>query len=399
MLSSVATYKLARFSQRFAWLTPTNPYSLLLAEKRKSGARLLDLTVSNPTKAIEDYPHHAIASAYGSISSFLYQPEPLGSFPARQAVAKWYGYQGISLSEDRIALTASSSEAYALLFKLLCNPGETVLIPCPSYPLFEYLASAEAIEARPYRLHYDGAWFVDLDSVQKAITPATKAIVVVSPNNPTGSFLTVKEAEALVSLAERHGLAVIADEVFMTYPAGASDPLKLRTFIGNRNVLSFSLNGLSKAAGMPQMKLGWIAVSGPSRERASALAKLELLLDNYLSVGTPVQAALPELLSIGGLIHDKITARLAQNRSALSVFEGTAVQPLASEGGWSTILQVPNATSEEEWIISLLSYHGVIVQPGYFYDMPREAFLVVSLLSEPVRFAEGLKQLLAVVNE
>ncbi len=394
LMASVSPYNLNRFSQRLVWSAPQNAYSLRLEEKRRAGLDLLDLTGANPTEAFKDYPHGEIARAFGAIDNFRYEPQSFGGAEARKAVARWYSGQGIAVSAERVALTASTSEAYSVLFKLLCDPGEEVVIPCPSYPLFEYLAHGEAVKTVPYRLDYDGAWFIDLPSIKKAVSARTKAIVIVNPNNPTGSFLRFGEANELAALAERHDLALISDEVFMTYPAGEPQANQVRTMIGRDDVLSFSLNGLSKAAGMPQMKLGWIAVNGPQRAVASALAKLELLLDSYLSVSTPVQWALPELLlRIGANLHAKIAARVRQNRQVLSTLTNTPVAPLASEGGWSAILQVPNIWSEETWILKLLDEEQVVVQPGYFFDMAKEAFLVVSLITESADFAEGLERI------
>lgn len=386
-------YSLKRFSERLAWSTPRNSYSLLWQQKREAGERLLDLTTANPTEVFADYPHEEIARAFGAIANFRYEPEAFGTRAARQIIADWYADFGIRANADRLALTASTSEAYAILFKLLCDPGDEILIPCPSYPLFEYLANAEAVKTAPYRLLYDGGWLVDFDSVENAIGSNTRAIVVVNPNNPTGSFLKVQEAEKLTVLAEKYGLAIISDEVFMTYPAAGSMRGQVRSLIGRNDVLSFSLNGLSKAAGMPQMKLGWIAANGPQEKVASALGKLELLLDSYLSVATPVQCALLELLRIGSGLQMKIAARVRQNREALGVLKGSSVEPLASEGGWSAILQVPNIRTEEDWMTKLLSDEGVMVQPGYFYDMAKEAFLVVSLIASPTDFADGIDKL------
>jgi aspartate/methionine/tyrosine aminotransferase len=365
---------------------------LLLQERRRAGGELLDLTIANPTRALADYPHGEIARAFGAIADFQYEPDPLGSPSARRAIANWYAAQGILVAENRIALTASTSEAYAMLFKLLCDPDDEVLIPNPSYPLFEYLARAEGVRTAPYRLGYDGGWYLDIDSARKALSTRSKAIIVVNPNNPTGSYLKSREVAELTALAAEHRCAIISDEVFMTYPAAAAKG-HVRSLIGNEGALCFSLNGLSKAAGMPQMKLGWIAVSGPPDEVEAAMGKLELLLDSYLSAGTPVQKALPELLRIGSGIHAKIDARLRRNTEALGVLRNSAVHPLASEGGWSAILQVPRVLSEEVWIAKLLAEHGVVVQPGYFYDMAQEAYVVVSLLANPADFTAGIGRL------
>lgn len=365
----------------------------MLADKRRTGIRLCDLTISNPTEAFADYPHADIAHAYGAIPSFRYEPDPLGMWSARETVARWYLDQQIPARPERIALTASTSEGYAVLFKLLCDPGDEILIPYPSYPLFDYLARAETVKTVPYPLTYDGAWFIDFVSLEKSISPRSKAIVVVNPNNPTGSFLKTSEAETLAALAQKYELALISDEVFMTYPAVEDQAGRFRTFIGHDDVLSFSMNGLSKAAGMPQMKLGWIAVNGPAQQVTTALAKLELLLDNYLSVATPVQCALPELLRIGSGIHTQIRARIRQNLETLNALRNSSVAVLTGEAGWSAILQIPNVYAEDEWIAKLLTNDTVVVQPGYFYDMAKEAFVVVSLITNPVDFAEGIDRL------
>jgi len=390
----MSLYTLERFSQRLVWSAPQNAYSLLLQQEHEAGVGLLNLTSANPTEAFSDYPHREIAGAYAAIPSFRYDPQALGTEAARKTVADWYAGLGICVNSERIALTASTSEAYAILFKLLCDPGDEIMIPCPSYPLFEYLARAEAVKTVPYTLSYTGGWFVDIASVEKALSPRTKAIVIVNPNNPTGSFLQLAEATRLESFAKTHGLALISDEVFMTYPAVEWPTNQVRTLIGRDEVLSFSLNGLSKAAGMPQMKLGWVAVNGPETAVASALAKIELLLDSYLSVSTPVQCALPELLlRIGSSLHSKIDARVRLNRRALGAFANTPIEPLTSEGGWSAILHVPNIWSEESWILKLLTDERVVVQPGYFYDIAKESFLVVSLITEPSKFVEGLARI------
>ena len=393
----MAPNDLNRYSARLPWSTPQNSYSLLLQRIRRAGSELLDLTVANPTHALADYPHAEIARALGAIRDFRYEPDPLGSSGARHAIATWYEAQGIQVAENRIALTASTSEAYAMLFKLLCDPRDEVLVPNPSYPLFEYLARAEGVMTSPYRLGYDGGWYLDIDSVRQALSTRSKAIVVVNPNNPTGSYLKDREVAQLTALAAEHRCALVSDEVFMTYPA-ASTSAQTSSLIGNEGALCFSLNGLSKAAGMPQMKLGWIVASGPADEADAAIGRLELLLDNYLSVGTPVQKALPELLRIGSGVHAKINARLRRNTAELNMLRNSAVHVLASEGGWSAILQVPSVLSEEVWIGRLLMEHGVIVQPGYFYDMAQEAYLVVSLLADPADFAPGIDRVRLVAD-
>ncbi|MGI8959370.1 MAG: pyridoxal phosphate-dependent aminotransferase [Bryobacteraceae bacterium] len=359
---------------------------------RKAGVPLIDLTVSNPVEVFGDYPHSEIGRAYGNVKDFVYRPNPFGSRESRLAVARYYKRRNLAISPDQILLTASTSEAYSLLFKLFCNAGDEILAPLPSYPLFEYLAALESVRFVPYSLAYDGSWYIDFDHLRQQISPRTRAVVVVNPNNPTGSFLKKFEAETLFDVAEERGLPIISDEVFMDYPIGSGAD-SFRTFIGQDSVLSFSLNGLSKAAGMPQMKLAWIALNGPERDRETARERLELLLDTYLSVGTPVQSALAELLDIGESIQEQIRFRTAQNMKSLQVLvEGSPLGCLHIEGGWSAILQLPTKLLEEELIARLLEEQNVIVQPGYFFDMASENYLVVSLITPPDEFVEGIRR-------
>jgi alanine-synthesizing transaminase len=358
-------------------------------EQRRAGASLLDLTSANPTEVFNNYPHAEIQQAYARLDDFTYRPDPFGTERARQAIADWYERRGIAVSPDQLALTASTSEAYALLFKLLCDPGDEVLVPSPSYPLFEYLARLESVAAVPYRLLYDGSWFVNFESMRAAISARTRAIVVVNPNNPTGSFLKSHETEELFKIAQQHNLPLVADEVFMDY-AFAGTGGCTRTFIGDDRVLSFSLGGLSKSAAMPQMKLAWIAVNGGAEVRG----RLELLLDTYLSVATPVQYALGELLAIGESIAREIHARVTRNRAALeSILRDSPVNALHAEAGWSAVLQLPNIWREEAWMAELIRRRRVLVQPGYFFDMPSEPYAVVSLLTPEDAFAEGIERL------
>jgi alanine-synthesizing transaminase len=385
---------LQTYSSRLSWSLLPNPLSNLLEKQRRLGVPLLDLTISNPTEAFPHYPHGRMAQAYAGITDFTYQPDPFGHEQARTTIAAWYRRRGIDISPNQLALTASTSEAYSLLFKLLCDPGDEILIPIPSYPLFEYLARLEGVKTVPYRLLYDGSWFIDFASIRAAISTRTKAIVIVNPNNPTGSFLKIQECAMLLEIANQHGLPVISDEVFMDYAFEQPSDDFARTLIGRDNTLSFSLNGLSKAAGMPQVKLAWIAINGPADRRSAARTRLELILDTYLSVGTPVQTALGSLLETGAEIQRQISARIAQNRATLAaLLQGSPVHILHAEGGWSAILQLPNIFKEEIWAARLLSEQQVLVQPGYFFDMEAEAYVIVSLITIPDIFAEGIKRL------
>ena len=382
------------FSSRLNWNLRPNRISTLLAEKRQAGSPVLDLTESNPTRVGLVYPQAEILAALADTSALSYHPSPRGIDSAREAVAGYYRDRGTQVDREQILLTASTSEAYAYLFKLLTNPGDEILAPRPSYPLFEFLAGLESVNIRQYPLRYDGVWHVDFDALEHAITPRTRGVVVVNPNNPTGSFLKRAELDRLDSLAAERGLAVLSDEVFRDY-AFTADAERISTLAGDRRALTFSMSGLSKIAGLPQMKLGWIVASGPSGEEA--LDALELIADTYLSVSTPVQVALPRLLELSDGILEQIRRRTASNLARLSgAIHGSAATLLRVEGGWYAVIQVPRTRTEEEWALKLLDESGVLVQPGFFFDFESEAFLVLSLLPEPATFAEGVSRLLHV---
>ena len=383
-----------RFSQRLAWGAQENRLARAEAERRANGLPFFDLTLSNPTQAELPYPAAAIAQALAHPAAALYHPSPRGHLQARAAVAADYARRGAVVDADRILLTASSSESYALLFKLLGDPGQTVLVPEPSYPLFDYLANLEGLLPRPYRLAFDGRWHIDFHSLDFT---DVAALVVVSPNNPTGSYLGAEDCDRLCAMAAEHGVAVIADEVFADFPI-APAPDAVHALAGRPSpALTFSLGGLSKASGLPQMKLGWIAASGPRDRVEPALANLELVADTYLSVSTPVQLALPRLLELGADIRRAIFARVLRNRRALvdRIGPDSPCTLLPTEAGWSAILRVPEIRSDEEWALCLLREHGVLVQPGYFFDLRLGATLVLSLLTPPATFDRGLDCLLA----
>jgi alanine-synthesizing transaminase len=362
--------------------------------KRATGRSIVDLTISNPVAAGFDYPHQQLQDIFGSLADFSYRPEASGDYCARQAVAARY----VDLAPEQIALTASTSEAYSVLFKLLCDPGDEVLVPTPSYPLFDYLASLEAVRAIPYRLLYAGGWFVNFNSLTGALSDRTRAIVIVNPNNPTGSFLKRAELDLLLEMADRRGIPLISDEVFAEYPLGEGADI-VPTLAGSARGLGFSLSGLSKLTAMPQLKLGWIAVHGEKKLVAGAIERLEHVLDTYLSVSTPVQRVLPQLLIAGLDMREQIRMRIKGNFAALvEELRGSPVQPLHTEGGWSAILQLPRTRSEESWAMELLDRFDVAVQPGYFFDMASEAYAVVSLLSPADDFAKGIGAIKAITQ-
>jgi aspartate/methionine/tyrosine aminotransferase len=381
------------FSSRLAWDAPANPLSLLLNRKRAAGEEVVDLTESNPTRAGIAYPGDAIVAALADARSLEYNPIPAGLLAAREVVAAYYGGR---VEPTRIVLTASTSEAYGYLFKLLANPGDEVLVPRPSYPLFDYLAALENVCVRHYRLAYDGVWHIDFESLQAQANQRTRAVVLVNPNNPTGSFLKREEQARLSRFCAERGLALICDEVFADY-GFKEDSVRVRSLVDEQETLTFSLSGLSKVAGLPQLKLGWIVASGPNGPRSRALENLELIADTYLSVGTPVQWAAEKLLALRNEIQASILARVRSNREflAMSIGSKSPFRVLPAEGGWYAVIQAPRVRTEEQWVLDLLEKDGVLVQPGFFFDFESEAFLIVSLLTREAVFHEGTRRLLA----
>jgi alanine-synthesizing transaminase len=391
------------FSSRLPWERPENALATLELYRRARGDEILDLTVSNPTRVGLPDLGPRVREALAADAGGVYDPVAAGLPAARDAIAAALAAEGAPVPRERLLLTASSSESYAFLFKLLCDPGDTVLVPEPSYPLFEYLARLEGVTPVPYRLAYDGAWHVDVGSVDEALARAPgrpRALVVVNPNNPTGSFLKRFELPALEARCEAHGLAVIADEVFAPYAFG-EDAQRVRALAAEaaftERVLTFALGGLSKACGLPQLKLGWMAVAGPRARVSDAVARLELIADTYLSVGGPVQAAAARLLALGREARQAIAARVSTNhaRLAAALTAAASCTLLPSEGGWSAIVRVPATRGDEAWAITLLAEDGVLVQPGYFFDLTGGTFLVLSLLAPPEIFAEGVRRLAA----
>jgi hypothetical protein len=376
-----------RFSSRLDWHAPLNRLSESLSARRAAGREVLDLTESNPTAAGFDYPAAGILAAFRNPCNLEYHPSPAGLLTTREAVSRYYEE---GASADRIFLTASTSEAYSWLFKLLCDPGDEVLVPRPSYPLFEFLSSLESVWPVQYALSRHGEWAIDFHSLESAVTSRTRAVVLVNPNNPTGSYLKRDEYARLAAL----GLPLISDEVFSAY-AFAPDPARVPTLAGRDGVLGFSLSGLSKLCGLPQMKLGWIVVNGPESDRLAAIVRLELIADTYLPAGAPVQNAAATFLSLD--LRDQISRRTRYNLAALRARTGgnSPCRILPVEGGWYATLQVPRTRTEEEWALELLERDGVLVQPGYFYDFESEAYLVLSLLTHPAVFEEGVARLLA----
>ena len=359
-----------------------------------AGDAIIDLTESNPTRVDLDYPTDLLASL-ADARGLIYAPHPLGLADARQAIAADYERRGVAVRPDRVVLTASTSEAYSLLFKLLAAPGDEVLVPRPSYPLFDHLAALDGLVARPYDLDYHGEWSIDFGSVERALTARTRALLVVHPNNPTGSFVSKGEIERLAKTCTRRDVAIVADEVFADYELEPGSAREAGSTLTRDDVLVFALGGLSKSIGLPQVKLGWIALSGPSALVSEALRRLELICDTYLSVSTPVQLSARELLARGAAVRTKIADRITANHRQLAelVASVPSCRLLRSAGGWYEVVQVPTLQSEEDLVVDLLN-RGVLTHPGYFFDFPRESFLILSLLPVERSFAEGVARLL-----
>jgi aspartate/methionine/tyrosine aminotransferase len=382
------------FSRRLPPSSSANALARAVAGLHARGAAYVDLTESNPTKAGLPYPS-GLLRELADDRALTYEPAPLGLDAARAAVAADCARRGARIDPAHVVLTASTSEAYAWLFKLLCSPGERVLVPRPSYPLFEHLTRLEGVDAAPYDLEYHGRWEIDADSVTRAAAGGARALLVVSPNNPTGSYLKARELDWLATFCGEHGLAIVADEVFADYRLDAPGDV-VTDVAADARVLTFTLGGLSKTVGLPQLKLGWIVAGGPARQREEALAALELIADTYLSVSTPVQVAAPGLLALGGSVRDAILGRVRTNLGALRAAAAPwrASDVLACEGGWYAVLRVPAIRAEEELVLNLLERERILAHPGYFFDFPREAFLVVSLLPPPDVFAGAAARML-----
>lgn len=372
------------FSKRTAQEHRPNALTVAVRAARQR-SDFIDLTVSNPTTAGLPYDAAEITRALAAPEALVYEPDALGLPSARDTIASEVG-----TSASRIAITASTSEAYAVLFKMLCDPGEQVLVPVPSYPLLSWLGSFEGIDLGTYPLDYAGRWHVDLDALRRAVTPRTRAIVVVNPNNPTGSYLSDSELDGILDL----GLPVISDEVFAPYRFGPSAPND--SLLRAKRGLVFALSGLSKLALLPQMKLGWIACGGDEALASAAMSRLDIVLDAYLSVGAPVQHALPVLLRAAATTRTAVRDRTAKNLAHLrEALHGSAITLLDVEGGWYATLRIPATHTEETWALTLAHEDAVYVHPGYFFDMPRGAHLVVSMLTSESSFREGISRIVA----
>jgi len=392
------------FSSRTNWRLEPNRFALALEAHRRSGRRLLDLTASNPTSCGFRYPEQEILAALADRRALEYRPESRGLQETRAAVCDYYfadaqgrgraGFSGSAkrIDPERIFLTSSTSEAYTYVFRLLCEAGDEILVPAPSYPLLEFLADLADIRLTPYPLLYDHGWQIHLSGLRAALTPKSRALLVVHPNNPTGSFVKPREAAELAAICAERELAVVADEVFLDYADGA---ILAPTFALDDSVLTFTLSGLSKIVALPQMKLAWIAVSGPETLAQQAIGRLEVIADTYLSPSTPVQLATPAFLALRGDLQAQLQQRIATNLAHLddALRRPSPITRLDREGGWYAVLRVPASAEDDAVAVDLLERHSVLVHPGHFFNFARDGFLVLSLIAPEADFSEGVRGL------
>jgi alanine-synthesizing transaminase len=389
-------YRKAGVSSRLPPVLASNRISQALDRLRQDGVPVVDLTESNPTRVSLPYPE-SILRPLGDASALRYDPQPFGLGSAREAVARDCQRRGVSVHPDDVILTASTSESYSWLFKLLCDAGETVLAPVPSYPLFEHLTRLEAVQSASYRLEYHGRCVIDLDSV-RAAPRSTRAIILVSPNNPTGSFVSQGELDEILAVCRDRSWTLIVDEVFADYVLEVEAPIS--DLAVRADVLSFTLGGASKTLGLPQVKLGWMIAGGPAGERRDTLRALEHVADAFLSVNTPVQVAVSSLLKDGAAVRRAIHERVRENLKRARVIARSypSCNVLRVEGGWFATVRVPATRPEDTLIVDLLESERVLMHPGYFFDFPHEAFVVVSLLPEPDVFADAFERSLRFMN-
>src|SRR5882724_716996 len=377
------------FADRTNWDLTPNRLSEALAAHRAAGKPLLDLTVSNPTECGFSYDSQAILEALRNTEALRYEPNPRGLESARRAVAGYYAARNEAVSVEDIFLTTSTSEGYTYAFRTLCNPGDEVLIPSPSYPLFDFLAEIQDVKLVRYPLIYGNEWQIDFHALEQAVTARTRAVIVVHPNNPTGHFAKPAEITKLNSVCAARGMAIIADEVFLDF---ALDGNRAASFATNSGALNFTLSGLSKISGLPQMKAAWLAVSGPQELKREAVARLEVIADTYLSPNAPVQLAMPAFLEQRQSFQEQLLSPVRGNLANLDrqLTNQNACSCLAVEGGWYAVLRVPAVRSDEELTLELLTSQNVYVHPGHFYDFPTDGFLVVSLIAPEATFSKGI---------
>jgi alanine-synthesizing transaminase len=383
------------FAERTNWDRKTNRLSEALARHRAAKKPLLDLTASNPTQCGFAYEEKAILQALSNPSALVYEPDPKGLEAARLAVAGYYADRNEHVSVENMVLTTSTSEAYSFVFRALCDPGDSFLVPQPSYPLFDFLADLSDVKLAPYPFLYDHGWQIDFGALERALDPRVRGVIVVHPNNPTGHFCKPEDIARLNEICAKREVAVVADEVFLDFALADG---KLMSFAANSRALTFTLSGISKICGLPQMKLAWLIAGGPERLKNEALARLELIADTFLSLNTPVQLAASAFLGQRAAFQKQLMARVRKNLAELDA-QLAGQKPcsrLTLEGGWYAVLRVPATRSDEDLAVGLLTEHGVYVHPGHFYDFPADGYFVVSLLTRETDFAEGVRRLLSI---
>jgi alanine-synthesizing transaminase len=381
------------FSRRTEWNLQPNRLSLAHQEELSGGRKIIDLTISNPTRTEIEYDESAILHALANPKSLDYDPQPKGLLSAREAVSQYYAS---AIDAESLILTTSTSEGYSFVFRLLCNSGDEILVPKPSYPLFDFLAELQDVSLVPYSLIYDHDWQIDFHSLETALTAKSRAVVLVHPNNPTGSYISAQERQHLSEICRRHKLALIVDEVFLDYSHGKPQP----TFASNRDALTFTLSGISKISALPQMKLAWITTSGPSAEVAQAMQRLDIIADTYLSLNGPIQLAAPVLLDQRKTIQPQLMNRVRANLAELDRQLATqkSCTRLVIQGGWYAVLRIPVTRSDEDFAIELLQRSGVLVHPGHFYDFPGDGHLILSLIAVQKEFRSGIAAVLESAN-
>jgi aspartate/methionine/tyrosine aminotransferase len=383
------------FSKRTDWKLAPNRLTEARQEVLAEGKEILDLIASNPTRVGLNYDTDAILASLAQPESLDYDPQPKGLLSARKAIAAYYREQhdAYDVDPENIVLTTSTSEAYSYLFRLLCNPDDEILVPKPSYPLFEFLGDLEDVRLVPYPLLYDHGWQIDFGSLYKAVTHHTRAIVAVHPNNPTGSYVHAEEVAPLNSFCREYGLALIVDEVFLDH---AHDGAPRATFAANQEVLTFTLSGLSKISALPQMKVAWATASGPVEQVSMAISRLEVIADTFLSMNAPIQLATPTLLEHRHKVQPVLLDRLRSNLEELDrqLAKHSKCKRLDVEGGWYAVLRVPVTRTDEDLAIEILRNCSVLVHPGHFYDFPNDGYLVVSLITPTDQFREGMHRVL-----
>lgn len=386
------------FAERTKWNFATNRLTEALAAHRASGKPLLDLTISNPTECGFRYEERALREALTRSGALHYEPDPRGIGSARAAVARYYAGRGLPIELENIFLTTSTSEAYSFVFRLLCNAGDEILVPAPSYPLFEFLADIHDVRLVRYPLLYDHGWQMDFHAIERALSERTRAVIVVHPNNPTGHFTKRAEACRLNEICAAREMALIADEVFLDFALLNQAP---QSFALNAGALTFATSGLSKISGLPQMKAAWLVVNGPREPKEQALARLEVIADTYLSMNTPVQLALPVFIDLRHKFQEQVLDRVRKNLKELDHQLATqqACSRLQLEGGWYAVVRLPAISDDQEFAIDLLNGQGVYVHPGHFYDFSDKHTLVLSLIAPAEGFAEGLRRLLSQANQ